>query len=77
MYKKQELQTNPDEFNRCAERRQKTDYRKSLSPTQKSDASLFESINEALWKDDVLRMQDYYEIEVHVKSRVVYLTGQS
>jgi len=52
-----------------------TDYRKSLSPVQKTDAGIKEKINHALWKDTVLRAMDYYEVDVFVKNRVVYLNG--
>lgn len=75
MFKEQELQINPDEFTRCEERRPMTDHGKSLSRIQKSDAVIQESINNALWKDDVLRSLDYYEIDVYVKNGVVYLNG--
>jgi osmotically-inducible protein OsmY len=75
MYTKQVPHTNLDEFSRCEERSQVTDYGKSLSPIQKTDAVIKESINNALWKDDVLRALDYYEIDVRVKNGVVYLNG--
>ena len=75
MYKEQVAQTNLDELSRCEERRQIRDDGKSLSPIQKTDAFIKESINNALWKDDVLRTLDYYEIDVRVKNGVVYLNG--
>ncbi len=75
MYEEQVAHTNPDEFSRCEERSQVTDPGKSLSPIQKTDAALKESIYNALWKDDVLRALDYYEIDVRVKNGVVYLNG--
>jgi osmotically-inducible protein OsmY len=75
MYKEQVPHTNLDEISRCEERSQVTDYGKSLSPIQKTDAVIKESINNALWKDDVLRALDYYEIDVRVKNGVVYLNG--
>jgi osmotically-inducible protein OsmY len=75
MYKEQVLPTNLDELSRCEERMQMTDYGKSLSPTQKTDAAIHENITNALWKDDVLRALDYYEIDVHVKNGIVYLNG--
>jgi len=74
MYKEQ-VQTNLDEFSRCEERRQMTGQVKSLSPTQKTDAAIKENITNALWKDDVLRALDYYEINIRVKNGVVYLNG--
>jgi osmotically-inducible protein OsmY len=75
MYKEQVLPTNLDELSRCEVRMQMTDYGKSLSPTQKTDAAIHENITNALWKDDVLRALDYYEIDVHVKNGIVYLNG--
>src|SRR5688572_25084645 len=66
---------NPDEFSRCEERSQPADHGKSLSPNQKTDASIKESIERAFWKDDVLRAIEYSEIDIHVKNGVVYLNG--
>lgn len=48
---------------------------KSLSSSQKTDAAIKENITNALWKDNVLKTQDYYEIDVHAKNGVVYLNG--
>ena len=59
----------PNDFSRCE------DPRKSLSPIQKTDAALKESIYSAFWKDDVLRAIEYDEIDVYVKNGVVYLSG--
>jgi osmotically-inducible protein OsmY len=75
MYKEQITHTTLDEISRCEERMQMPDHGKSLSPIQKTDAVIKESINNALWKDDVLRALDYYEIDVRVKNGVVYLNG--
>jgi osmotically-inducible protein OsmY len=66
---------NSDEFSRCEERGQITNHGKSLSAIEKTDANLKESVYHAFWKDDVLRAIEYYEIDVHVKNRVVYLNG--
>ncbi len=67
--------TNPDEFSRCEETEQRTDYGESLSSSQKIDAAIKEHVEHAIWKDDVLRAIEYYEIAVHVKNGVVYLNG--
>ena len=75
MYKEQVAKTNLDESSRCEERSRMIDYRKSLSPVQKTDAGIKEKINNALWKDDVLRALEYYEIDVHVKNGIAYLNG--
>ena len=75
MYQERELQINPDEYSRFEEKRQITDHGKSHSPIQKTDAAIQKSIYNALWKDDVLRALDYYEMDVHVKNAVVYLNG--
>jgi osmotically-inducible protein OsmY len=66
---------NPDEFSRREERSQKTDHGKNLSPSQKMDVAIKESIDQAFWKDDVLRAIEYHEIEIHVKNGIVYLYG--
>ena len=66
---------NPAEFSRCEESSQSTDRGKSLSPSQKTDATIKESIEHAIWNDDILRAIEYYEIDVHVKNRIVYLHG--
>lgn len=71
----QKTRINSDEFSRCEEIQQKTNHGKSLSPSQKTDAAIKESIEHALWNDDVLRAIESYEVEVHVKDRVVYLNG--
>ena len=75
MFPAQVSRINPDEFSRCEELKPKTDQGKSISPDQKTDAILKESINHALWKDDVLRAIEQYEIEIHVRNAVVYLNG--
>jgi osmotically-inducible protein OsmY/uncharacterized protein YkvS len=75
MFPAQIPKINPDEFSRCEEPRQKTDYGKGLSPSQKTDAAIKVSVDRAIWNDDVLRATEYYEIDVHVKNGVVYLYG--
>jgi osmotically-inducible protein OsmY len=75
MFPAQIAKINPDEFSRCAELEQKVDHGKSLSPSQKTDAAIKESINHALWKDDVLRAIEYNEFGIHVRKGVVYLNG--
>lgn len=75
MYQRQALKTNLDELSRCEERRQMPDHRKSLSPIQKTDVAIKESVYNALWKDDVLRALEYYEIDVQIKNGVVSLYG--
>jgi len=66
---------NPDEFSRCEERSHVIDHRRSLSPIQKTDAAIKESIGRAFWSDDVLRAIEYYEIDVHVQNGIVHLNG--
>jgi len=75
MFPVQVPRINSAEFSRCEEGRQKADPGKSLSPIQKTDAAMKESIYHAFWKDDVLRALEYSEIDVHVKNAVVYLDG--
>jgi osmotically-inducible protein OsmY len=66
--------TNPDEFSRCEERKQKADHKQSLNPIQKTDAVLKRLIERALGRDDILRAIEY-EINVQVKNGIVYLYG--
>src|SRR5829696_4468205 len=75
MFPAQVSRINPDEFSRCEELKQETDQGQSLNPDQKVDATLKQSINHALWKDDVLRAIEQYEIETHVRNGTVYLNG--
>jgi osmotically-inducible protein OsmY len=64
-----------NEFSRCEESSEITDRGKSLSPSQKTDASIKEFVDRAIWNDDVLRAIEYSEIDVQVKNRIVYLSG--
>jgi osmotically-inducible protein OsmY len=75
MFPAQVARRNSDGFSRCEEPEQKTDHGKYLSPAQKADATVKEYVDRAIWKDDVLRAIEYYEIAVHVKNGVVYLDG--
>jgi osmotically-inducible protein OsmY len=75
MFPVQVPRINSDEFSRCEEIEQKTDHGKSLSLSQKTDAAIKESVEHAIWKDDILRAIEYSEIDVHVKNGVVYLDG--
>ena len=75
MFPAQTSRTNPDELSRCEERSQLMDHGKSLSKIQNTDMAIKESVDRAIWNDDVLRAIEYYEIDVHVKNGVVYLNG--
>jgi osmotically-inducible protein OsmY len=75
MFPVQVPRISSNEFPRCEERKQMTNNGKSLSPIQKNDAAIKEYVDRALWKDDVLRAIEYYEIDVYVKNGVVYLNG--
>lgn len=75
MLNSQTPKTNTSEFSRCGERKQITDYRKHLSPTQTSDAYIKEKISDALWQDEVIRAVEYSEIDVYVLNGVVHLSG--
>ena len=66
---------NPDEFSRCNEKRKVADHGKGLDSPEQTDAALKERIYHAFWKDHVLRAIEYEEIDVFVKSGVVYLNG--
>lgn len=65
----------PDEFSRCTDHNQVVDYRMSLSPVQKSDSATKAHIERALWNDEVLRAIEAYDVVVHVRNGVVYLSG--
>ncbi len=65
----------PDEFSRCEERVLVVDHGKELSPIERMDSALQESIYQAFWKDSVLRAVEYQQIDVRVKDAVVYLNG--
>jgi osmotically-inducible protein OsmY len=65
----------PDEVSRCEERGQVMTHGKELSPVERTDSALQESISQAFWKDAVLRAVEYQEIDVRVKDAVVYLNG--
>ena len=64
-----------DGFSRCEELKPARTPGKSLSPIQKMDSALKDSIREALWKDDVLRAIEYDVVEVHVNEGIVHLYG--
>jgi osmotically-inducible protein OsmY len=66
---------NPAEFSRCEESSSMADYGKALSPGQKTDAVIKAAIEQAIWKDDILRAIEYYEIDVQVKNGVTFLYG--
>jgi osmotically-inducible protein OsmY len=76
MFPAQTPRTNPDNYSRCEELGQKeADHGKGPGPSQKTDTAIKGFVDRALWKDDVLRAIDYYDIDVHVKNGVVYLNG--
>jgi len=75
MFPVQNPKINPDEFSRCEERMQMADHEKNLAPIQKTDATIKDRIDTALWKDDALRATECDEIDVHVKNGVVHLSG--
>lgn len=77
MLNSQTPQTNVSEFSRCEERKRIIDYRKQLSPIQKSDAYIKEKICDALWQDEVIRAVEYSQIDVYVFNGVVHLNGHT
>ena len=64
-----------DEYSRCEGRGQIIGIDENISKIPKNDAGIREAIYQALWKDNVLRAIEYYEIDVHVKNETVYLYG--
>jgi osmotically-inducible protein OsmY len=75
MFPVQNPKINPNEFSRCEERMQMADHENKLTLIQKTDATIKNRIDTALWKDDALRATEYDEIEVHVKNGIVLLSG--
>ena len=75
MFPKQIPGMIPDGVSRCEERVLVVDHGKELSPIERMDSALQESIYHAFWKDSVLRAMEYQEIDVRVKDAVVYLNG--
>ena len=68
-------ETNTSEIPRSEEHRQMTMQGKSRGFIQQTDTELKESIYHALWEDTVLRALEYYEIDVYVENKIVYLNG--
>lgn len=64
-----------DKFSKCEEQTQTAARGVSLNSIQKADGITKDAIYHAFWKDDVLRVLEYDEINVHVKNGVVYLYG--
>jgi osmotically-inducible protein OsmY len=77
MFKELVFPTNPDEFSEYGERNclQKDAPQGHYSSTQNTDADIERNINHALWKDAILRVLDYHEINVHVVHGIVFLNG--
>lgn len=76
MDKKQALVPGSDDFSWCNDKTWlQTDDSKSDSPIQKTDSAIEENLKHALWADDVLRVTDNNEIDVHVKNGIVYMRG--
>ena len=64
-----------DKSSRCEEETQTTARGASQNSTQKADGITKDAIYQAFWKDDVLRVLEYDEIDVQVKDAAVYLYG--
>jgi osmotically-inducible protein OsmY len=75
MLNNQTTKASVSEFSRCEELKQIIDYRKHLSPAQKSDAYVKEKVCDALWRDEVIRAVEYSEIDVYVFDGIVHLSG--
>ncbi len=76
MIKEKVLKTNLNEYYRCGERTWlETEDKKCHGLIHDADAAFEEKINDALWKDDVLRVTDNHEIGIHVKNGIVYMSG--
>jgi osmotically-inducible protein OsmY len=51
------------------------DEKRHPSPTQKSDLAIADKVDRAIWKDEVLRVTAYHEIEIQVENGIVSLWG--
>lgn len=71
-------QTNENiaiQFSRCDEKDPVQGYGKDPGPVEKQDSRIKNDVADALWKDDVLRTLEHYEMDVRVKNGVVALDG--
>ncbi|MCL4270860.1 MAG: BON domain-containing protein [Anaerolineales bacterium] len=75
MLNNQSLRSVPDSVSRCVERVLIPDHGKDISSLDRKDAEIKADITHALWKDNVLRVLGYREIDVRVKDGVVNFTG--
>jgi osmotically-inducible protein OsmY len=76
MFTVQDPKNNSGEFSRYKEHMQMADHKNErFTPIQKTDATIKNLIDAALWRDDVLRATEIDEIDVRVKDGVVYLSG--
>ena len=74
MFPAQIPRTGSDELIRCRDS-SLSEKRESHKEETKADAALAHEVDRALWKDDVLRATEYYEVDVHVKNGTVYFNG--
>ena len=76
MLETQQSQTSLEEFPRSKDRPWlSVEEKNHPGARQISDLSIAEEVDRALWKDDVLRVTDYREIDVQVRNGIVSLTG--
>jgi len=77
MFPAQTPQTIPNEVFRCRDSSNllMAEEQPDNNKNAKADAALAQEVDHALWKDDVLRVMDYREIDVFVKNEIVYLSG--
>ena len=76
MYTAQFPHTVPDKLSRC---RDSNLFLETGQPRDDEsillDAALAHEVDQALWKDEVLRAIDYYEVDIQVINRIVILNG--
>jgi osmotically-inducible protein OsmY len=76
MLKTQKTQTNLTEFSRVEDRMQlMADTHNRNRIMKKMDITITERVDDALWKDEVLRSADYQEIDIYMEDQIVYLRG--
>src|SRR5512140_1745307 len=76
MYPAQLPPTNPGEPLRCRDSsRLIADEQMSRNEITQGDAALTDKVDNALWKEPILRALDYHNIEIRVTNRIVDLYG--
>lgn len=72
----QTTQVSLADLSRCGDRPWLLEEEQNVDPNaRKTNASIAEQVDRALWNNDVLRSTDYGQIHVDVKDHIVFLSG--